>query len=35
MSVPTILFIKDGEVKDRVSGMIDKNLLAEKVNAIL
>lgn len=34
-SIPTILFIKGGEVKDRSVGMVSKNVLTEKMNALL
>lgn len=35
MSIPTLLFIKDGEVKDRVTGVIDATALKEKLDALL
>lgn len=35
MSIPTLLFFKDGEVKDRVTGVIDATVLKEKLEAIL
>jgi thioredoxin 1 len=35
MSIPTLIFFKDGEVKDRVSGSIDKNTLKSHVDALL
>jgi thioredoxin 1 len=35
MSIPTLLFFKDGEQKDRVTGVIDKATLAQKLDAIL
>ena len=34
-TVPTILFIKDGEVVDKVVGAAPKNTLEEKLKAIL
>ncbi len=34
-NVPTILFIKDGEVVDKVVGAAPKNTLEEKLKAIL
>jgi thioredoxin 1 len=33
--VPTILFIKDGEVVDRVVGLKNRSELIEKINTIL
>jgi thioredoxin 1 len=35
MSIPTLIFLKDGEVKDRVSGAIDKDTLKSRVDALL
>ena len=35
MSIPTLLFIKDGEVKDRVTGVIDATALKEKLDALI
>ncbi|MDR3224940.1 MAG: thioredoxin [Clostridiales Family XIII bacterium] len=35
MSIPTLLFFKDGEVKDRVTGAIDKSTIANHVDALL
>jgi thioredoxin 1 len=34
-SIPTVLFTKGGEVKDRSVGMVSKNVLTEKMNALL
>jgi thioredoxin 1 len=34
-SIPTILFIKNGEVVDKVVGAVPKSTLTEKLNAIL
>ncbi len=33
MTIPTFLIIKNGEVKEKVVGTIDKNLLVEKIKA--
>ncbi len=35
MSIPTILFIKDGVVVDQVMGAVPKTLLQEKINGML
>ncbi len=35
MSIPTLLFIKDGEVVDQVIGVVSKDHLVKKLNAIL
>ena len=35
MSIPTLLFFKDGELKDRVTGVIDAATLTQKLNAIV
>jgi thioredoxin 1 len=35
MSIPTLLFFKDGEQKARVTGVIDKATLAQKLDSIL
>ncbi len=34
-NIPTILFIKDGEVADKQVGAVPKKNLAEKLNALL
>ena len=34
-NIPTILFFKDGEVVDKVVGVVPKEQLVEKLNAIL
>lgn len=34
-NVPTVLFIKNGEVKDKSVGAVQKTTLVEKINAIL
>ena len=34
-NVPTVLFIKNGEVKDKSVGAVQKMTLVEKINAIL
>ena len=34
-NIPTILFFKDGEVVDKVVGVVPKEQLQEKLNAIL
>jgi thiol:disulfide interchange protein len=35
MSIPTLLFFKDGEQKERVTGLIDKAQLDSKLASIL
>jgi thioredoxin 1 len=35
LGIPTIIFFKDGETVDRVSGVLDKETLYAKINAIL
>jgi thioredoxin 1 len=35
MGIPTLLFFKDGEQKDRVTGVVDKATLAQKLDAIV
>jgi len=34
-NIPTILFIKNGEIVDKVVGVISKKLLVEKINQFL
>jgi len=34
-NIPTILFIKDGEVADKQVGVVQKNSLVQKLNALL
>ena len=33
--IPTLIFFKDGEIADRVTGEIDESTLDEKINALL
>jgi len=35
LGVPTLLFFKDGEIKDRVTGVIDRSVLDAKLGALL
>ena len=35
MSIPTLLFFKDGQMTDRVSGVLDKGALYSKIDALL
>lgn len=35
MSIPTILFIKDGQVVDQVVGAVPKTVLEQKINSML
>jgi thioredoxin 1 len=35
MSVPTLLFFRDGEIKDQVLGVIPKQAIADRVERIL
>jgi thioredoxin 1 len=35
MSIPTLIFLKDGEIKDRVTGALDKGTLKSRVDALL
>ena len=34
-SIPTVLIIKDGEVRDTIIGAVSKDVFAEKINAVL
>lgn len=34
-NIPTVLFIKDGEVKDKTVGLVSKQVLEEKLKALL
>ncbi len=34
-SIPTILFMKDGEIVDQIIGATTKTILADKLNALL
>jgi thioredoxin 1 len=34
-SIPTLLFFQDGDVVDRVIGVVPKRVLADKLNALL
>ena len=35
MSIPTLFFIKDGEVKERISGALPQSALEEKLDALI
>lgn len=35
MSIPTLIFVKDGAEADRLTGAMPKDVLAEKLNALL
>jgi thioredoxin 1 len=35
MSIPTILFFKDGEIKEQVVGALPKEQIAEKIDAMM
>ena len=35
MSVPTVLFFKDGEAKDQSIGLVPENILTTKIDALL
>lgn len=35
MSIPTLFFIKDGEIKERISGALPQSVLEEKLDALL
>lgn len=35
MSIPTLFFIKNGEIKERISGALPQNALEEKLDALI
>jgi thioredoxin 1 len=35
MSIPTLFFIKNGEIKERVSGALPQSVLEEKLDALI
>lgn len=35
MSIPTMLFIKDGEIKERFTGALPQDALEEKLNTLI
>ena len=35
MSIPTLFFIKDGEIKERISGALPQAALEEKLDALI
>ena len=35
MSIPTLLFFKNGEVQDQVIGLVSKEKIAEKLNGLI
>ncbi len=35
MSVPTLLFFRDGQVRDQVTGVLPKRAIAERVDKVL
>jgi thioredoxin 1 len=35
MSIPTLFFIKDGEIKERISGALPQSILEEKLDALI
>ncbi|MBR0598888.1 thioredoxin [Sinanaerobacter chloroacetimidivorans] len=35
MSIPTLFFIKNGEIKERISGALPQTVLEEKLEALL
>lgn len=34
-NIPTLLFFKDGEMKDRTVGVVDKSLIESKLDALM
>ncbi|MBZ0179726.1 MAG: thioredoxin [Melioribacteraceae bacterium] len=34
-SIPTVLLLKDGEVKDTIIGAVPKSIFTEKINSVL
>ena len=34
-NIPTVLFIKDGEVKEKQVGVVPKTVLVEKINELI
>ena len=35
MSIPTLFFVKDGEIKERFSGALPQSVLEEKLDALI
>jgi len=35
MSIPTLFFIKNGEIKERISGALPQSVLEEKLDALI
>ncbi len=35
MSIPTLFFIKDGEIKERITGALPQPAIEEKLDALL
>jgi thioredoxin 1 len=35
MGIPTLIFFKDGQIAERVSGVLDKGALSSKIDALL
>jgi thioredoxin 1 len=35
MSIPTLFFIKDGEIKERISGAMPQSVLEQKLDALI
>lgn len=35
MSIPTVIFVKNGEIQDRSIGAVPKHILTEKLDALL